>query len=116
MNKRQAKKKFKKEYGCNPDEFMVNFESVLEDVSKMCNDICEAMPKVIDSICETIRGVNEFVQSDEFKKIAQAVSELEKEKEEEEARVIYSEDMVEKIVKHQVFGEKTRRIINETDK
>ena len=104
MNERQAKKKFKKKYGCNPDEFMVNFGSVLEDMSKMCNDICEAMPKVIDSICETIRGVNEFVQSDEFKKIAQAVSELAKETEEEEARaadhgVIYSEDVVEKIVK-----------------
>lgn len=106
MNKRQAKKQFKKEYGCNPDEFMVNFESVLEDVSKMCNDICEAMPKVI-------RGVNEFVQSDEFKKIAQAVSELAKEKEEEEARaadhgVIHSEDMVKKIIEHAALGEKMR--------
>lgn len=113
MNKRQAKKQFKKEYGCNPDEFMVNFESVLEDVSKACNDICEAMPKVIDSFCEVIRGVNEFVQSDEFKKIAQAVSELAKEKEEEEARaaehgVIYSEDMVKKIIEHAALGEKMR--------
>ena len=118
MNKRQAKKKFKKEYGCNPDEFMVDFESVLEDVSKMCNDICEAMPKVIDSICETIRGVNEFVQSDEFKKIAQAVSELAKEKEEEEARaadhgVIHSEDMVKKIIEHAALGEKMRGGNNE---
>ena len=118
MNKRQAKKQFKKEYGCNPDEFMVNFESVLEDVSKMCNDICEAMPKVIDSICETIRGVNEFVQSDEFKKIAQAVSELAKEKEEEEARAadhggIYSEDMVKKIKELVALDEKMRGVNNE---
>lgn len=113
MNKRQAKKQFKKKYGCNPDEFMVNFESVLEDVSKMCNDICEALPKVIDSMLEVIRGVNEYVQSDDFKKIAQAVSELAKEKEEEEARaadhgVIHSEDMVKKIIEHAALGEKMR--------
>lgn len=114
MNKRQAKKQFKKEYGCNPDEFMVNFESVLEDVSKMCNVICEALPKVIDSMLEVIRGVNEYVQSDDFKKIAQAVSELAKEKEEEEARaaehgVIYSEDMVKKIIEHAALGEKMKK-------
>ena len=110
MNKRQAKKEFKKKYGCNPDEFMVNFESVLEDVSKMCNDICEALPKVIDSMLEVIRGVNEYVQSDDFKKIAQAVSELAKEK---EPPTVYDplleEEMVKRIIEHEVIGNKMKR-------
>lgn len=109
MNKRQAKKQFKKEYGCNPDEFMVNFESVLEDVSKMCNDICEALPKVIDSMLEVIRGVNEYVQSDDFKKIAQAVSELAKEKEPPTIYdPLFEEEMVKRIIEHAALGEKMR--------
>ena len=86
MNKRQAKKQFKKQYGCNPDEFMANLDTIAESLRKVCDEICEAMPKVINEIVKTIEEANkaivEYVQSDEFKKIAQAISELELEKKE----------------------------------
>ena len=81
MNKRQAKKQFKKKYGCNPSEFVCSMDAIAEGVRKMCDDINNAMPVILKEISETVNNiiedVNKFVQSDEFKKIAGAISDLE---------------------------------------
>ena len=113
MNKRQAKKKFKKEYGCTPDEMARQLETFFSDdnMKKIAESVSKAMDQAAIAVNKMMEDVAKFLQSDELKKIAQAVSELAKEKEEEEARaaaegVIYSEDMIKKIIEHQVLGDK----------
>lgn len=82
MNKRQAKKQFKKKYGMNPNDYYLicNMDVIAENVRKLCDDIAETMPKVLKEWMEMIDKANkaclEFVQSDEFKKIIQATKEL----------------------------------------
>ncbi len=82
MNKRQAKKQFKKKYGMNPKDYYLicNFEAIAENVRKLFDDIVEIMPDILSQMCESINyiieDVDKFVQSDEFKKIIQATKEL----------------------------------------
>ena len=82
MNKRQAKKQFKKKYGMNPNDYYLvcNMDAIAENVRKLCDDIAEIMPDILSQMCESINNiienVNKFVQSDEFKKIIQATKEL----------------------------------------
>lgn len=82
MNKRQAKKQFKKKYGMNPNDYYLicNMDVIAENVRKLFDDIVEIMPDILSQMCESINyildDVNKFVQSDEFKKIIQATKEL----------------------------------------
>ena len=82
MNKRQAKKQFKKKYGMNPNDYYLicNMDAIAENVRKLCDDIAEIMPDILRQMCESINNIiedaNKFVQSDEFKKIIQATKEL----------------------------------------
>lgn len=43
MNKRQAKKQFKKKYGCTPDEYVRNLQATLESFSDKFRKIMEAV-------------------------------------------------------------------------
>lgn len=80
MNKRQAKKQFKKKYGMNPNDCYRNLDVIAKNVRKLCDDIVEIMPDILRQMCESINyiieDVDKFVQSDEFKKIIQATKEL----------------------------------------
>lgn len=60
MNKRQAKKQFKKKYGCTPDE-------MAENVSKALDQVAVAVNKFYDNF-------SAFLQSEKFRKIMEAVS------------------------------------------
>ena len=84
MNKRQAKKKFKKEYGCTPDEMARQLETIFSDdnMKKIAESVSKAMDQVAIAVNKMMDGVAEFLQSDEFKKIAQAICEMEKEEKE----------------------------------
>lgn len=84
MNKRQAKKKFKKEYGCTPDEMARQLETIFSDdnMKKIAESVSKAMDQVAIAVNKMMDDVAEFLQSDEFKKIAQAICEMEKEKKE----------------------------------
>ncbi len=81
MNKRQAKKKFKKEYGCTPDEMARQLEIVFSDdnMKKIAESVSKAMDQVAIAVNKMMEDVAKFLQSDEFKKIAQAICEMEKE-------------------------------------
>lgn len=81
MNKRQAKKKFKKEYGCTPDEMARQLETVFSDdnMKKIAESVSKAMDQVAIAVNKMMDDVAKFLQSDEFKKIAQAICEMEKE-------------------------------------
>ena len=84
MNKRQAKKQFKKKYGCNPDELCRTFDICLKNMSKVCDEICEAMPKILEQIAESLNTLNQFLASDGFYHIIQALSEMDLETENKE--------------------------------
>lgn len=84
MNKRQAKKKFKKEYGCTPDEMARQLETIFSDdnMKKIAESVSKAMDQVAIAVNKMMEDVAKFLQSDEFKKIAQAICEMEKEQRE----------------------------------
>lgn len=86
MNKRQAKKKFKKEYGCTPDEMARQLETIFYDdnMKKIAESVSKAMDQAAIAVNKMMEDVAKFLQSDEFKKIAQAICEMEKEQEENE--------------------------------
>ena len=79
MNKRQAKKQFKKKYGCNPDEYVRNLQTVLEIFSddnlvKIAEDFSKAMDQVVVEINKFMDDFSAFLQSEKFRKIMEAVS------------------------------------------
>lgn len=76
MNKRQAKKQFKKKYGCNPDEYEKNLQVALEifsddNVKKMAEDFSKALAVAVNKFCDDFSA---FLQSEKFRKIMEAVS------------------------------------------
>lgn len=115
MNKRQAKKKFKKEYGCTPDEMARQLETIEtifsdDNMRKIAESVSKAMDQAAIAVNKMMEDVAKFLQSDEFKNIAQAVSELAKEK---EPPTVYdpllNEEMVKRIIEHEVIGDKMKR-------
>ena len=75
MNKRQAKKAFKKKYGCNPKEFekyidesfsKIDFEALGEVLGECLNELAkriqETIPKVMNELCESIRMITKEIQ------------------------------------------------------
>ena len=79
MNKRQAKKQFKKEYGCNPDEYVRDLQAALEIFSddnlvKIAEDVSKAMDQVVVEINKFCDNFSAFLQSEKFRKIMEAVS------------------------------------------
>ena len=68
MNKRQAKKKFKKKYGVTPAEMADN----------ICKTLSNFVPIVINTCSHVIDMLNDLgdsIQSEDFEKIAQAIME-----------------------------------------
>ena len=62
MNKRQAKKQFKKFYGCNPNQ-----------LAKGLDEFSENIPHTVDILCKGIadfcKQCVEYIQSDEFRQV-----------------------------------------------
>lgn len=79
MNKRQAKKQFKKKYGCTPDECAKNLQVTLkifsdDDLAKMAEDFYKAMDQVVVAVHKFYDDFSAFLQSEKFRKIMEAVS------------------------------------------
>lgn len=59
MNKRQAKKQFKRLYGCNPNQ-----------LAKVLDEFAKDIPHTVDILCEGIadflKQCVEYIKSDEF--------------------------------------------------
>ena len=67
MNKRQAKKQFKKKYGCTPDEYVRNLQAALEIFSDDMDQVAVVVNKFMDDF-------SAFLQSEKFRKMMEAVS------------------------------------------
>lgn len=79
MNKRQAKKQFKKKYGCTPDEYVRNLQATLEifsddNLAKMAQDFSKAMDQIAVAVHKFYDDFSAFLQSEKFRKIMEAVS------------------------------------------
>lgn len=78
MNKRQAKKNFKKKYGCNPNKFA---EIYCTNLQRSLQELQPAIENAMKVICDCITHFSEYLQSEEFKKrmevIAHAVEQAE---------------------------------------
>lgn len=70
MNKRQAKKNFKKKYGCNPEEFADVF---CTNLGHALDELRPAMENAMKGICDAITHLCEYMQSEEIiKKMKEA--------------------------------------------
>ena len=73
MNKRQAKKQFKKLYGYNPDQLAKRLDECTKDI----------IPHTVDILCKGIldfmKQCAEYIQSDEFKQTYSKVIEYSQE-------------------------------------
>ena len=79
MNKRQAKKQFKKKYGYTPDEYVRNLQAALEifsddNLAKIAEDVSKAMDQVAVAVNKFCDDFSAFLQSEKFRKIMEAVS------------------------------------------
>lgn len=79
MNKRQAKKQFKKKYGCTPDECAKNLQVTLkifsdDDLAKMAENVSKALDQVAVAVNKFYNDFSAFLQSEKFRKIMEAVS------------------------------------------
>ena len=82
MNKRQAKKQFKKRYGMNPGRMGKTLET---ELSKTMEVICKQLPiivnEVLQTVIDTIKNLRETLQKmddGEFEEFIQRFSESEK--------------------------------------
>lgn len=71
MNKRQAKKNFKKKYGCNPDEFADLF---CTNLGHALDELRPAMENAVKAICDGITHLVEYMQSEEFQKRMEVIA------------------------------------------
>ena len=79
MNKRQAKKQFKKKYGCTPDEYVRGLQATLEifsdnNLAKMAEHFSKAMDQVVVAVHKFYDDFSAFLQSEKFRKIMEAAS------------------------------------------
>lgn len=72
MNKRQAKKQFKKLYGCNPNQLAKRLDEVAKDIPNTVNILCEG-------IKDFLKQCVEYIQSDEFRQVYSKVVEYSQE-------------------------------------
>lgn len=59
MNKRQAKKQFKKIYGCNPNQLAKDLDESVKDIPHTVDILCKG-------IADFMKQCIEYIQSDEF--------------------------------------------------
>ncbi len=79
MNKRQAKKQFKKKYGCTPDECAKNLQVALgifsaDDSAKIAEALSKAIDQAVVAANKFLDDFSAFLQSEKFRKIMEAVS------------------------------------------
>lgn len=72
MNKRQAKKQFKKLYGCNPNQ-------LAKRLDKFAKDIPHTVDILSKGITDFIKRCAEYIQSDEFTQVYSKVVEYSQE-------------------------------------
>ena len=72
MNKRQAKKQFKRLYGCNPNQLEKDLVKVAKDIPHIFDILCEGLT-------DFLKQCVEYIQSDEFKQIYSNVIEYSQE-------------------------------------
>ena len=59
MNKRQAKKQFKKIYGCNPNQLATGLDEFVKHIPNTVDILCKG-------ISNSMKQCAEYIQSDEF--------------------------------------------------
>lgn len=62
MNKRQAKKQFKKIYGCNPNQLAKGLDEFTKDIPHTVDILCKG-------IADFMKQCAEYIQSDEFRQV-----------------------------------------------
>ena len=72
MNKRQAKKQFKKFYGCNPNQLEKGLDEFTKNIPDAVNVLCKG-------ISDFIKHCAEYIQSDEFRQVYSKVIEYSQE-------------------------------------
>lgn len=82
MNRRQAKKQFKKKYGVNPNKM---YQIIEKELPQVIEDFCKRLPDLMNEICRTLNDafmcLQEKIQemnSEEFKEFLQQVSDSNK--------------------------------------
>ena len=61
MNKRQAKKAFKRKYGMNPEEAAkllneIDITKVMQQVTEVINDFAKKLPEILDGMAKNYKG------------------------------------------------------------
>ena len=83
MNKRQAKKQFKKKHGVNPDRMTTILEKelpkVIEDFRKRLPDIINEMRQTMKAAFEALQEKLQEMNSEEFKEFLQQYTGKDKE-------------------------------------
>lgn len=80
MNKRQAKKAFKKKYGMNPGEAAkllneIDFTKVVQQVTEAINDFAKKLPEILDGMAKTIRAAVEQIDTEQLTEYLQQYEE-----------------------------------------
>lgn len=80
MNKRQAKKAFKKKYGMKPGEAakLLNekdFTKVMQQVTEAINDLVKKLPEILDGMAKTIRVAVEQIDTEQLTEYLQQYEE-----------------------------------------
>jgi len=96
MNKRQAKKAFKKKFGVNPAEYEKQMDLALEQISKTIREtdwqeigriLAENMTKAIKdltaAVCDGVKSISDMMNTPELKEA------LEKYRKEQEEKDVY---------------------------
>lgn len=90
MNKRQAKKAFKKKYGVNPAEFEKQMDLCLEQISKidwqeigrtLAENMATAINDLAAAVCDGVKSISDIMNTPEFK---EALEKYRKEQEEKD--------------------------------
>lgn len=78
MNRRQAKKQFKKKYGVNPNKM---YKIIEKELPQVIEDFCKRLPDLMNEICRTLNDafmcLQEKIQemnSEEFKEFLRQVT------------------------------------------
>ena len=72
MNKRQAKKQFKKIYGCNPNQLAKRLDEVAKDIPHTVDILCKGLT-------DFLKQCVEYIHSDEFRQVYSNVVEYSQE-------------------------------------
>lgn len=80
MNKRQAKKAFKKKYGMNPDEAAkllneIDFTKIVQQATEAFNDFAKKLPEILDVMAKATKAAVEQNDTEQLKEYLQQYEE-----------------------------------------